>query len=75
METPDFPPEVRIRLFDAGPGKDRVIGAEVGGLETGGGGGIIAEEEEEEDLSEPEVEEEVVKALELARSLDADVVF
>ena len=56
-----------VRLLVAGPGKDRVIGADAGGFETGGGGGIIAA-----DLSADDAED---KALELDRSLEADVVF
>ena len=62
--APPLPPLLRFR-FCPGPGKDLVIGADDGGLETGGaGGGGMAAEEGETD-----------KALELERNLEADVAF
>ena len=69
-ETPLLPPLVRARL-EPGPGKDRVIGADVGGFDTGGGGGIA-----DAALSAAATaaeEAEVDKALVLDRSFEAEV--
>ena len=73
-ETPLFPPLVRARLEAPGPGKDRVIGADAGGFDTGGGGGIVADALSTAAAVATAVEEaEVDKALVLDRSFEAEV--
>ena len=53
--------------MEPGPGKDRVIGADAGGFDTGGGGGIA------DAALSAAVEAEVDKALVLERSFEAEV--
>ena len=60
-------------MEEPGPGKDRVIGADAGGFDTGGGGGI-ADADALSAAAETAVEEaEVDKALVLDRSFEAEV--